>query len=465
MTTVAIVGCTHAGAHAAMTILDEHPEWTVDVFEQNDNVSFISGAIALWAGDHVSNPERMFWTSVEQLERRGAHMHMRHEVTQIDIRARTLDATDLDTAVSRRYKFDKIVITTGSKPAVPSIQGIENGLKSDHIMLCKSYEEGKRIAERAKNVKSVVVMGAGYIGAELAEQFSMRGIETTLIDALPHVLDNNYDRKVTDQAEDAFEEHGVTLALGQKVVAFRPAKGRDGKKHSAITTVTELGEYTADLVVMGVGLIPNTSLVSKQLKTLGYGAIIVDKYMRASSPDDDILDYVFAAGDSATVHFNPTNSDEYRPLATNALRQSTLVGKNIDVPTTPYTGTQSTSAVQLYDLCLASSGITLDLAKRRHIDVASTTICVDYRPDFMPTTTPVTATLIWNKATRKVLGAQFAAKHDISMAANVVSVAIQADFTIDQLADVDMLFQPNFSQPINYINTLAQTAVKETDRG
>ncbi|WEV75023.1 FAD-dependent oxidoreductase [Bifidobacterium sp. ESL0800] len=457
MTTVAVIGCTHAGTFAATSILRNHPDWTVDVFEKNDTVSFLSCGIALWVGNHVSSTEKMFYTSPQELEKAGAHMHMRHEVNDINVKGKKLEATDLETGKSKQYRFDKLVITTGSSPATPFIQGLREALDNGQAMLCKDYNDGKRIVERTKSIKSVVVVGAGYIGCELAEQLSTRGIKVTLVDALPHVLDNNYDENVTDQAEAAFKDHGVTLAMNQKVVAFRPEFGSDGVE-SRVTVVTELGEYTADLAVLGAGFVPNTSLVSAQLRTLGYGAIIVDKYMRAATPENDILDDVFAAGDCATVHYNPTNTDEYRPLATNAIREASLIGENIEEPTKEYAGTQATSAIQLYDLSMSSSGMTLDLANRRHIEAEAVTIEENYRPEFMLSTTPVIATIVYERATGRILGAQFAAKHDISMAANLISVAIQAGFTVDQLAGTDMLFQPNFDKPVNFVSSLAMTA-------
>ncbi|WEV53385.1 FAD-dependent oxidoreductase [Bifidobacterium sp. ESL0704] len=464
MTTVAVIGCTHAGTFAATSILRNHPDWTVDVFEKNDNISFLSCGIALWAGNHVSSTEKMFYSSPEELEKAGAHMHMRHEVNDINVKGKKLDATDLDTGKSKQYRFDKLVITTGSSPATPFIQGLREALESGRAMLCKDYNDGKRIVERTKSIKSVVVVGAGYIGCELAEQLSTRGIKVTLVDALPHVLDNNYDENVTGQAEEAYRDHGVTLAMNQKVVAFRPETNRDGVESSGVTVVTELGEYTADLAVMGAGFVPNTTLVSSQLRTLGYGAIIVDRYMRAATPENDILDDVFAAGDCATVHFNPTNSDEYRPLATNAIREALLIGENIEEPTKQYAGTQATSAIQLYDLSMSSSGMTLDLANRRHIDAQAATIRENYRPEFMLSTTPVTATIVYERITGRILGAQFAAKHDISMAANLISVAIQAGFTVDQLAGTDMLFQPNFDKPVNFVSSLAMAAAAKRSK-
>ena len=448
MTTVAVIGCTHAGTFATTSILAEHPDWTVHVFERNGTLSFLSCGIALWVGDHVSDPKKMFYSSPAALAEAGATMHMRTDVTSVDLDARTLTYRALDEAgdpAEQTLAFDKLVVTTGSRPVIPPIPGID----SPHVLLCKNWDHAIAIKEKARTAKSAVVIGSGYIGAEIAEQFSVTGVKTTLVDGLDRPLANNFDKTITDQVAAAFEEHGVTLALGQKVVEFRD------NDDDTVTVVTEKGEYTAEMAILAVGFLPNTGLLKGKVDMLPNGAIVVDDYMQASVPG------VYAAGDSATVFYNPTGQHDYIPLATNAVRQGLLVGRNIETPTVKYMGTQATSAVQLYDLSLAASGLTCAGAERRGLTVRETSLTEDYRPDFMLITTPVTSILTWDPETRKVKGGQFCSKADISGAANVISMAIQAGFTIDQLANVDFLFQPNFDKPVYYVGAVAMKAAAE----
>lgn len=452
--TVAIVGCTHAGVFAATSILAEHPDWDVHVFERNETVSFLSCGIALWVGDHVSNPNKMFYSSPILLAEQGVHVHMMCDVTKIDIGLRQLEYKEKSND-AKKLKFDKLVVTTGSKPVVPNIAGIHEALDAEKLLLCKTWEDGKEIKRACTYAKSVIVVGAGYIGAELAEQLSERGVEVTLIDGAPHVLARTCDTDTAVEVEKAYTEHGVTLALGELVEGF------DLVGEDEIQVRTSKGTYRAELAILGVGFLPRTELVSDQLDVLENGAIIIDEYGRATltgepAPDPD----VFAAGDAATVFYNPTQTYDYIPLATNAVRQGILVGKNIDGAHLRYLGTQATSAVQLYDLSLASTGMTLQDCAKKGVDASSVTIQEDYRPDFMLTTTPVKATLVWEKTTGRILGAQFVSKQpDVAQAANAVSVAIQAGFKVSDLAGADFLFQPNFSQPINYVCSVALAAV------
>lgn len=458
MTTAAIVGCTHAGTFAASQLLAAHPDWTVHVFERNDSLSFLSCGIALWVGDHVSDPKRMFYSSPEALSKLGARMHMRTDVLEVNVADKTLRARDLESGEVSNYTFDKLFVTTGSKPVEPPIKGLKECLEGGQVVFAKNWGHGLEIKNRAKTAKEVAVIGAGYIGSELAEQFSEIGVHATLIDGLPRVLAKNFDEPICGEVAKAFEDHGVTLAMDQFVQEFRP--DADG---AGVTVITTKGECHVEFAILGAGFLPRTDLFTGQLKMLKNGAIETDEYMRAylaghDEPTNDVL----VAGDAACIRYNPTGTYDYIPLATNAVRQAIVAAANVEGPVIASMGTQATSAVQLFDLSLAATGLTLGGAEARGLKLRATTLVQDYRPDFMLTTTPVTATLVWDPETRLVKGAQFLSRQpDVGQAANAVSIAIQAGFTIDQLAGVDLLFQPNFSQPVNYIGALAMQAVAE----
>jgi NADPH-dependent 2,4-dienoyl-CoA reductase/sulfur reductase-like enzyme len=434
--------------------LQAHPDWDVHVFERNDTLSFLSCGIALWVGNHVSDPNKMFYSSPEALASLGAHMHMQTDVTSVDVAGKRLTWRPLAGGAEQELPYDKLVITTGSKPVVPPIPGLEAGMAAKRVLLCKNWDHGKYIKDHCASAKRVIVIGAGYIGAELAEQLSEIGVGVTLIDGVDRVLSRTMDAPVTDWVEERYREHDVELALGQMVSGFEHSE-------DSVTVTTEKGSYTADYAVLAIGFLPRTDLFTGQVEMLKNGAIVVDEYQRvtlagAGEPSQDVL----AAGDSCTVWYNPTQAPDYIPLATNAVRQGLLVGANAVAPTQRYLGTSATSAVQLYDLALAGTGLTADSCRVRGIACDSVSITEDYRPAFMLSTSPVTATLVWDPATRRILGAQFVSvEPDVAQAANVVSVAIQAGMTIDDLAGADLLFQPNFSQPVNYVGSVAMAAV------
>lgn len=441
---VIIVGCTHAGTITATQILQNHPETEVIIYERNDNVSFLSCGIAVYLSGDVGDPDAMFYSSPEQLAAMGATVHMQHNVTDIDPKTKTVTVTDLVTGETKTDHYDKLVDTTGSWPVIPPIEGVDG----PHVYLCKNYHHAKELFNVAKDAQRIVVIGGGYIGVELVEAYTRQNKDVTLIDGSPRMLHKYFDREYTDRIQQEFVDHGAHFAFDQRVTGFENHK-------NGVTVKTDKGNYEADIAILCVGFRPNTDLLKGKVKMHDNGAIITNEYMQSSDPD------IYAAGDSTAVHYNPTGKDAYIPLATNAIRQGTIVGTNLFGNTMRDMGTQSSSGLNLYGTTMVSSGLTLENAKEAGFEAAAVTVEDNYRPEFMPTTTPVLMTLVWDKKTRQILGGQFMSKHDVSQSANIISLCIQDKHTIDYLAFVDMLFQPHFDRPFNYVNILGQAAVKK----
>ncbi|EFQ54058.1 FAD-dependent oxidoreductase [Limosilactobacillus oris] len=439
---IVIIGCTHAGTITASQVLSQHPDAEVTIYEKNDNVSFLSCGIATYLGGVAKNIDDMFYSSPEALAQLGAAVHMQHEVTAVDLQKKTLQVKDLVSGEETEDHYDKLMVTTGSWPVIPNLPGIDD----PNVYLCKNYNHAQKLFEVAQNAQKVVVIGGGYIGVELVEAYSKQGKQVTLIDGNDRLLSKYYDAKYTDIVTKDFEDHQVTLALGELVAGFEPAD-------QGVRVKTNRGSYDADIAILCIGFRPNTSLFKDQLEFNADGSIKTNAYMQTSDPD------VYGAGDSVAVHYNPTNQEAYVPLATNAVRQGIIAGTNLYGNTMTYMGTQSTSGLQLYDNAMSSTGMTLESAKAAGFDADAVTFEDHYRPEFMPTNATVIGTVVWDRSNNQILGAQFMSKLDISMYANAVSVMIQNHNTIDFMAMVDMLFQPNFDRPFNFINLLGQQAV------
>lgn len=442
---IAVIGCTHAGTAAVKGLLAKHDNLDITVYERNDNVSFLSCGIALHVGGVVKRAEELFYSSPTELEELGATMRMKHDVLNIDTEAKTVHAKNLETGEDVHDTFDRLIVTTGSWPIVPTLPGIE----MTGIELCKNYGHAQRIIERAKDATNIAVIGAGYIGVELVEAFEVYGKHVTFIDSADRILNKYLDKSFTDQLEADMTSRGIDLELGQTVEAFRGTGG------NVTHVVTDKGEFEADLVILCVGFRPNTGLLQGQVDMLGNGAIIVDEYMRTSNPD------VFAAGDSCAVYYNPARTHAYIPLATNAVRMGTLVAENLITPRVRYQGTQGTSGLRLYDWNIASSGLTEEAAGLFGLDVESVVIEDAYRPEFMPTAEPVQFKLVYEVGTHRVVGGQVLSKADMTQAVNTLSLAIQNEMTVEELAYVDFFFQPHYNKPWHFINSGALAAMKD----
>ena len=441
---IVVVGCTHAGTAAVVNLKELHPESEITIYEKNDNLSFLSCGIALNVGGVIKETKNLFYNSPENLSKMGVITNMKHEVLDIDFDNKTLKVKNLLTDEEFEDNYDKLVLTLGSWPIVPKFEGGD----LENILLCKNHDHAIEIIEKSKEAKNVVIIGAGYIGVELVEAFEMQGKKVTLIDAEDRIMAKYLDKEFTDIAEKEFADKGVNLVLGEKVSKF---EGENGK---VTKVVTEKGSYEGDLVVLCIGFAPNTKLIQGKLDTLPNGAIIIDEYMRTSRED------VFAAGDCCVVTYNPAHDTRYIPLATNAVRMGTLVARNIVKPTLKYMGTQGTSGIKIYEKCIASTGLTEEVAKATtKMNIASVSLTDNYRPEFMPTYLPATVKIVFDKDTRRVIGGQIISDIDLTQFMNTLSVVIQNEMTVEELAMTDFFFQPHFNKPWSILNAVALKAL------
>ncbi|RII35912.1 NADH oxidase [Clostridium chromiireducens] len=442
---VIVIGCTHAGTAAIVNLRELHPDSEVVVYERNDNISFLSCGIALSIGGIVTETEKLFYNSPQNLSSMGVVTKMKHDVLDIDFDNKKIKVKNLDNDEILEDNYDKLVLTLGSWPIIPKFEGGD----LENILLCKNYNHAKEIEARRNNAKNVIVIGGGYIGVELAEAFKMKDKNVTLIDAEDRIMSKYLDKEFTDIAEKEFKDHGINLVLGEKVKLFK------GENNKVSHVVTENKEYEADLVILCIGFAPSTSLIKGKLETLENGAIMIDEYMRTSRED------VFAAGDCCVVKFNPGNDTRYIPLATNAVRMGTLIAHNITGTKLKYMGTQGTSGIKIYEKCIASTGLTEDVARATtSFNVGAVSVMDSYRPEFMPTYEEALLKLVYDKDSRRILGGQIISKLDLTQFMNTLSVVIQNKMTVEELAMTDFFFQPHFNKPWSLLNIAALQALK-----
>ncbi|WP_105614478.1 FAD-dependent oxidoreductase [Vallitalea okinawensis] len=433
---IAVIGCTHAGTAAIVNAATLYPDAEITVYERNDNISFLSCGIALYVGGVVKDPQGLFYSSPEELSKLGVKTKMRHDVIDVSIEEKKIKVKNLESEETFEDTFDKLIITTGSWPIIPPIEGID----MENILLSKNFYHSNTIIEKAEKAENIVVVGAGYIGVELVESFQAQGKNVTLVDSMDRILSKYLDKEYTDIAEEAFVEKGIKLALGETVTRF---EGVDGKVSKVVTAK---GEYDADLVILCIGFKPNTALFKGQIDMLDSGAIIINEHMQTSHQD------VFAAGDSCAVIYNPTGESRYIPLATNAVRMGTIAARNLIESKAKYLGTQGTSGIKIYEYCIAATGLTEESAKDAGLKVKTVTVKDNYRPEFMPTYEEVMLKVVYEEESRRIVGAQLLSKADLTQSINTMSVVIQNKMTVDELAYVDFFFQPHFNKPWNILN-------------
>ncbi len=300
--------------------------------------------------------------------------------------------------------------------------------------------------DKSQDIKRVAVVGAGYIGVELAEAFQRHGKEVILIDVVDTCLAGYYDHDLTDLMAKNMESHGIKLAFGETVKAVEG----DTKVERI---VTDKNAYDVDMVVLAVGFRPNTALGAGKLETFRNGAYLVNKKQETSIKD------VYAVGDCATVYDNALEDVNYIALASNAVRSGIVGGHNAGGGDVESNGVQGSNGISIYGLNMVSTGLTEEKAKRFGFNPAVVESTDLQKAAFMEDENEdVTIKIVYDKDTRKVLGAQMVSRMDISMGIHMFSLAIQEGVTIDRLQLLDLFFLPHFNQPLSYIAKAAISA-------
>lgn len=443
MNKIVVVGVNHAGTATINTILDNYTDCKVVAFDQNSNISFLGCGMALWIGQQIEGPDGLFYSSKEALEKKGATIYMETSVTTIDFEKKIVFAKD-QKGNSYEESYDKLILATGSLPSIPKISGTD----LENVQQVKLYQNAQDVIAKLEqsNLKNITIVGAGYIGVELAEAFQRCGKKVTLVDIAPTTLSTYYDEEFTARMDEVLKNQGIQLALGQKVIALE-GNGRVEK------VTTDQGSYASDMVILAIGFKPNTAIAGGKLELYKNGAFLVNSNQRTSIED------VYAIGDCATVYDNSLHETNYIALATNAVRSGIVAAHNACGTPLKSIGVQGSNGISITGFHMLSTGLTEKKARDHGYHVASTSHEDYQKPLFMKhNNEKVLLKIVYDQDSRLILGAQMASRYDISLLVHMFSLAIQEKVTIDRLKLLDTFFLPHFNQPYNYITMAALKA-------
>ncbi len=437
---VVVVGVNHAGTIATRTVLGANPGAKVVAFDRNSNISFLGCGMALWIGGQIKGSDGLFYASKEALEAEGAEVHMNTAIERIDFDKKVVYPVGRDPE-----SYDKLILATGSRPIWPPIPGRD----LEGVQQVKLFQDAQEVIDKLDElpIKHVTVVGAGYIGVELAEAFEKHNKEVALVDIADAPLATYYDKEFSEAMYKNMDEHGIKMEMGQKVEEIL---GENGK---VVGIKTDKGEWKTDMVVLCVGFRPNNELGAEHLETFRNGAYKVNKNNQTSDPD------VYAVGDCATIYDNALGDWSYIALATNAVRSGIVAGHNVAGINLESNGVQGSNGISIFGLNMVSTGLTVKRAEAAGFEVEYTEFEDNQKPEFMETeNAPVKIKIVYEKKSRRVIGAQIMSRYDISMGIHMYSLAIQEGVTIDRLKLLDIFFLPHFNKPYNYMTMAAYTA-------
>ena len=436
---VVIVGGVAGGATAAARIrrLDEQAE--IVVFERSGYVSYANCGLPYYIGGVIERREALTLQTPESFfSRFRVSMKVHHEVTAIHPERRTVSVKNLETGEEFEEKYDKLLLSPGAKPAQPRLPGI--GM--DQLFTLRTVEDTFRIREYidTKHPKSAVLAGGGFIGLELAENLRELGMEVTIIQQLNHLM-NPFDPDMAAFIHSEMRRHGVKLLLGHTVEGF------EEKDEGVDVLLKDEKPIHADMVVMAIGVTPDTKLAKDAGLELGIkGSILVNERMETSVPD------IYAVGDAVQVKNYVTGQDALISLAGPANKQGRIAADNICGGDSRYFGSDGTSVIKVFDMTAATTGISKTAAKEAGIDADKVILSPMSHAGYYPGGKVMTMKVIFEKETCRLLGAQIVGYDGVDKRIDVLAVSIHAGLKATQLKDLDLAYAPPYSSAKDPVN-------------
>lgn len=437
-----IIGTNHAGIAAANTLLDNYKDQEVTMIDANSNLSYLGCGTALWVGRQIDSYEQLFYTKAADFEAKGANVMMETEVTDINFENQIVHYQK-KSGESSEVSYDKLILATGSLPIAPNLPGSD--LAGIHFLKLFQHGQDVDLELSDESVKTVAIIGAGYIGVEIAEAAKRRGKKVLLFDAEGTALASYYDTDFSKEMDKNLGDFGIELHYSELATAY------EGDSH-VTGLITNKGQYDVDMVINAIGFRPNSSLGKNHLTLFDNGAYLVDSHQQTSDPN------VYAIGDCASIYSNALQSTTYIALATNAVRSGIVAGHNVGGTPLESIGVQGSNGISINGYNMVSTGLSTKAAKKAGLAVDYTDFEDLQRPAFMKENHLVKIRIVYEKSSRRVVGAQVASYEDISMVIHMFSLAIEEGVTIDKLKLLDIFFLPHFNQPYNYITMAALSA-------
>lgn len=436
---VLIVGGVAGGASAAARLrrLDESAQ--IILFEQGDYISFANCGLPYYIGGEITDSDALTLQTPDSFRRRF-HIDVRvnSRVTAIDRESRTVRVSE---ASGREYEesYDKLILSPGAEPIRPRFPGADNG----RVFTLRTIPDTLRIRQYIEQNRPghIVVIGGGYIGVEMAENCRKAGSRVTIVEMADHLI-APLDYDMACDVHRYVRSKGVELVLNNGVESIRE------NPDCTLTVSLSSGSLAADMVVLSVGVRPDSRLAKEAGLTLNdRGAIVTDRHMRTSDTD------IYAVGDAVEVTDFVTGKKAYIPLAGPANKQGRIAADNICGLNSVYKGTQGSSVLKIFDMTVAMTGINERTAKAGGLNYDKTFTYSASHASYYPGATQISIKTLFEKGTGRILGAQLVGFDGVDKRCDVLAAAIRAGMTGTDLTELELCYAPPFSSakdPVNF---------------
>ncbi|MBP2405718.1 NADH peroxidase [Streptomyces netropsis] len=443
-TRLVIVGGDAAGMSAASQArrLKGPDELEITAFERGHFTSYSACGIPYWAGGVVDGPDALIARAPEEHRRRGIDLRTRTEVTELDVAGQRVRARDLESGTERWHGYDRLVLATGARPVRPPIEGID----ARGVYGVQTLDDGRALIDGLAKLdpagpRRAVVIGAGYIGVEMAEALSLRGFEVTVIERAEQPM-ATLDPDMGALVREAMSGMGIEVVTGTEVTSIVTGPAGPDAPDGAVTAVVA-GErrFPAEVVVLGLGVRPETSLAEAAGLPLGEsGGLLTDQAMRVRGHGN-----IWAGGDCVEVWDLVAGRTRHIALGTHANKHGQVIGSNIGGGYATFPGVVGTAVSKVCDLEIARTGLLEAQATAAGLQFVTVTVESTSRAGYYPGARPMTVKMLAERRTGRLLGVQIVGREGAAKRVDVAAVALTARMTVEQMTALDLGYAPPFS--------------------
>ena len=426
-----IIGGVAGGASCAARLRRLDADREIVILERGAYISYANCGLPYHVGDVIKNRSVLLLMTPERMwERFRIDVRVQNEVTKIDRVKKTVTVRKTETGETYEQPYDDLVIATGSSPLRPRIPGIDTP-RIKTLWTVPDMDEIRAMVQSG-TLRTAAVIGGGFIGLEMAENLHHAGLQVSLIEALDQVM-APVDFEMAQMLHENIRSHGVKLHLSDGVDSFKE------QGEQVVVTLKSGTEVTADLVILSIGVRPNSALARDAgLKLNERGGIVVDEHMRTNDPS------VYAVGDVIEVEDFVFKGRTMVPLAGPANKQGRIVADVLAGRDSTYKGTQGSSVAKVFDLTVASTGANEKTLKKRGMekgaDYESLIITQNSHAGYYPGATPMTLKLLFAPDTGRIFGAQIVGREGVDKRIDTIGVTMRLGGTVSDLKDLELAY-------------------------
>ncbi|MFJ4695751.1 FAD-dependent oxidoreductase [Streptomyces sp. NPDC088766] len=432
-----VIGGDAAGMSAASQArrLKGPGELDVVAFERGHFTSYSACGIPYWVGGDVDERDDLIARTPQEHRARGIDLRLRTEVTEIDLARQRVHARDVDSGAESWTSYDDLVIATGARPIRPDLPGAD----AEGVHGVQTLDDGQELLDSLARTRArgrhAVVVGAGYIGVEMAEALIKRGYLVTVVNRGGEPM-STLDADMGRLVHRAMEGLGITMVNDAEVTGL--LADDDGRVRAVVTADAE---YPADVVVLGIGVRPETALAEAAGLPLGaHGGLLTDLAMRVRGHEN-----VWAGGDCVEVLDLVSGQERHIPLGTHANKHGQIIGTNIGGGYATFPGVVGTAVSKVCDLEIARTGLREKDARRAGLQYEAVTVESTSRAGYYPGASPMTVKMLAERRTGRLLGVQIVGREGAAKRVDIAAVALTAGMTAEQMTTLDLGYAPPFS--------------------